>query len=220
MTGDLDFYQGYYGIESTSADQLARTWNLAPTDKAYVVRRKEGERRLVSMGWGLIPHWAEDSKQIHINARAESVADKPAFRRALALHRCLIPADGFYEWESPEAGRTPHWVFRADGHPMTFAGIWSAWRDPATEEWTRRFSIITTKARGVIEEIHHRMPVVLPDDRWEAWLDEGVDDPNAAASLIDTIDPDLIMEHQVSSQVNSVRNNHAGLREPFASTLF
>jgi putative SOS response-associated peptidase YedK len=123
------------------------------------------------MGWGLIPHWSKTPKSIQINARLETVATKPAFKRALSLHRCLIPADGFYEWEPKEQGRTPHWIFRADGHPMTFAGIWGAWKDPETGEWTRRFAIVTTKAEGIISEIHDRMPVALPEDLWEPWLD-------------------------------------------------
>ncbi|HLU31196.1 MAG TPA: SOS response-associated peptidase, partial [Acidimicrobiia bacterium] len=157
---------------------------------------------------------------IHINARLETVAEKPAFRRALGRHRCLIPADGFYEWEPKEKGRTPHWVYRADGHPMTFAGIWSAWKDPDTGGWVRRFSIITTAAEGVIRQIHDRMPVALPRESWEPWLDRDMDDPEAAVQLAQPIDPDLIMEHTVSSQVNSVRNNSPELVEPFSESLF
>lgn len=214
VTGDLDFYAGYYGIDDVATESVDRSWNVAPTDETYVVAQHEAQRKLGRMGWGLIPHWSKDSKSIHINARAETVATKPAFQRALALHRCLVPADGFYEWEPKEDGRTPHWVYRADGHPMTFAGIWGAWKDPSTGEWTRRFAIITTRSEGIISRIHDRMPVALPDDVWNAWLDRDLNDPEAVLSLLRPIDPDLIMEHAVSSRVNSVRNNGPDLVEP------
>lgn len=214
VSGDLDFYAGYYGIDDVATESVDASWNVAPTDETYVVAEHEDERKLGKMGWGLIPHWSKDAKSIHINARAESVATKPAFKRALSLHRCLVPADGFYEWEPKEEGRTPHWVYRADGHPMTFAGIWAAWKDPSTDEWNRRFAIITTRAEGTISHIHDRMPVALPDDVWDAWLDRDMDDPEAALGLLRPIDPDLMMEHAVSSQVNSVRNNGPDLVRP------
>jgi len=219
-TGDIDFYRDYYGIDEVATESLDQSWNVAPTDETYVVAEHDGKRRLGKMQWGLIPYWAKDAKTIHINARLETVAEKPAFRRALGRHRCLIPADGFYEWEPKEKGRTPHWVYRADGHPMTFAGIWSAWKDPDTGGWVRRFSIITTAAEGVIRQIHDRMPVALPRESWEPWLDRDMDDPEAAVQLAQPIDPDLIMEHTVSSQVNSVRNNSPELVEPFSESLF
>lgn len=220
VTGDVDFYARYYGIDDVATESIDQSWNVAPTDETYVVAEREGERRLDRMGWGLIPHWSDDARSIHINTRIETVATKPAFKRALAVHRCLVPADGFYEWEPTEEGRTPHWVFRADGHPMTFAGIWSAWKDPATGQWSRRFAIVTTKAEGPITRIHDRMPVALPDDVWEPWLDRTLDDPDAALALLRPIDPDLIMEHAVSSRVNSVRNNGPDLIEPHTDTLF
>ncbi len=220
MTGDLDFYRGYYAIDSVATDPLDPSWNLAPTDESYVMGERNGRRELTGMPWGLIPHWAENARTIHINARLETVATKPAFKRALSRHRCIVPADGFYEWEPPEKGRTPHWVHRADGHPMSFAAIWSAWQDPADGDWTRRFAIVTTRAEGIIARIHDRMPVMLADDAWGSWLDPAVEDPREALSLIRTVEPDLIMEHTVSSAVNSVRNNSPGLTDPFTETLF
>lgn len=213
-TGDLDFYGDYYGVAETTTDSIDPSWNVAPTDQSYVVAEHDGRRLLGRMGWGLIPHWAKDAKSIQINARAETVATSPAFKRAFSLHRCLIPADGFYEWEPKEQGRTPHWIYRADGFPMTFAGIWSGWKDPATDQWTRRFSILTTEAQGVISNIHDRMPVVLPEDVWEPWIDRELTDPEAALGLISVVDPDLIMEYAVTSRVNSVRNNGPELRDP------
>ncbi|MGA7270162.1 MAG: SOS response-associated peptidase [Acidimicrobiia bacterium] len=219
LTGDLDFYRDYYAIADGPSEPLAPSWNLAPTDRAYVVSPDPGGLTLTTMAWGLIPHWSSDTGTIHINARAETIATKPAFRSALARHRCLVPADGFYEWEPKEQGRTAHWIYRADGFPITFAGIWSAWKDPRGG-WERNFSIVTTASRGIIAPLHDRMPVMLPDDWWGAWLDPSVDDPQAALSLIRTMDPELLMEHRVSSRVNSVRNNGPELRDPVRETLF
>jgi putative SOS response-associated peptidase YedK len=219
LTGDLDFYRHYYGIEDTESETLPPNWNLAPTDRAYVVSPGEASRSLSTMSWGLIPPWSSDSRTIHINARAETIASKPAFRVALARHRCLVPADGFYEWEPKERGGTAHWIYRADGYPMTFAAIWSA-RNDVSEGWQRSFSIVTTSAEGTIASLHDRMPVMLPDDWWDAWLDPSIEDPEHAAGLIRTIDTDLLMEHPVSSRVNSVRNNGPELTEPARETLF
>ena len=213
ITGDLDFYAEYFGVDEVVTESLSKSWNVAPTDSVYVVAEREGTRQLGSMKWGLVPHWAKDTKSIHINARSETVATTAAFRDSFARKRCLIPADGFYEWEPPEDGRTPHWVYRADGHPMVFAGIWAARIDPETEEWERTCSILTTASEGVISSIHDRMPVALPRSHWDAWLDRELTDPEAARSLISPIDHDLLMEHQVSRQVNSVRNNGPALRE-------
>jgi len=186
-----------------------------------VVTEREGRRVLGSMRWGLVPHWAKDARSFHINARAETVATNPAFRDSFASKRCLIPADGFYEWEPPEKGRTPHWVYRADGYPMAFAGIWAARLDPDSGEWQRTCSILTTDAKGVVTPIHDRMPVSLHPEAWDGWLDRELTDRNAALSLIRSIDPEQIMEHPVSSKVNSVRNDGAELREKIApETLF
>jgi putative SOS response-associated peptidase YedK len=213
-TGDIDFYTRYYGVDDVTTESIDPSWNVAPTDESYVVADHEGHRLLGRMGWGLIPHWAKDAKSIHINARAETVATTPAFKRALSLHRCLIPADGFYEWEPKEQGRTPHWIYRADGFPMSLAGIWAGWKDPATEQWTRRFAIVTTKAAGVIASIHDRMPVILPEEKWGNWLDRDLTDPEMALGLLDPLDPELIMEYPVSSEVNNVRNNGSSLVSP------
>lgn len=213
-TGEIDFYAQYYGADEVATEAIDPSWNVAPTDETYVVAEHEEHRKLGRMGWGLIPHWAKDRKSIHINARAETVATTPAFKRALSVHRCLVPADGFYEWEPKEQGRTPHWVYRADGFPMTFAAIWSAWKDPATDQWTRRFAIVTTAAEGVIANIHDRMPVIMRQENWEGWLDRDLTDPVAAHALLQPVDPDLVMEYAVGSEVNNVRNNAASLLTP------
>lgn len=221
ITGDLDFYAEYFGVDEVLAEPLDKNWNVAPTDPVYVVAKRGGHRQLGSMGWGLIPHWAKDTRSIHINARSETVATTPAFRDSFARKRCLIPADGFYEWEAPEKGRTPHWVYRADGHPMVFAGLWASRQDPETGEWQRTCSIITKDAEGAISSIHDRMPVSLVPDVWESWLDRDLQDPEAALSLLQTIEADSIMEHAVSRKVNSVKNNTPDLHDKVEpETLF
>lgn len=214
MAADADDYAEFLAVDRLATESLAPNYNVAPTDPVYTVAEWSGERLLGSMRWGLIPHWSDDRKAIHINARSETVATAPAFRDSFARKRCLIPADGFYEWEPREAGRTPHWIYRADGYPMAFAGIWATWKDPASGELVRTCSIITTDAQGPITGFHHRMPVVLVPEVWDAWLDRELRDPNEAERLLQPIDPGLIHEHAVSSDVNSVRNNGPSLTEP------
>jgi putative SOS response-associated peptidase YedK len=221
ITGDVDFYAEYFGVDEVVTERLEPNWNVAPTDPVYVVAEHDGVRSLGSMRWGLVPHWAKDTRSIHINARSETVATTPAFRDSFAGRRCLIPADGFYEWEPAEEGRTPHWVYRADGYPMVFAGIWASRLDPETGEWRRTCSIITIDSQGTISRIHDRMPVALVPDVWDAWLDRDLNDPEAAVALLQPIDPETIMEHVVSRNVNSVKNNGPGLREKVdPETLF
>ena len=213
ITGDLDFYAEYFGVEEVLTDRLEPSWNVAPTDPVLVIAERDGVRSLGSMAWGLIPHWAKDTRSIHINARVETVATNAAFRESFSRRRCLIPADGFYEWEPKEDGRTPHWVYRADGHPMAFAGIWATRLDPETDTWHRTCSIITAAAEGTVSSIHDRMPVSLVPSVWDAWLDRDLRDPEAIAGLVQRLDPEEIMEHTVSSRVNSVKNNGPELRE-------
>lgn len=221
ITGDLDFYAEYFGVDDILTEPLPNSWNVAPTDTVYVIAEREGRRQLGSMKWGLVPHWSGDVKSIHINARSESVATSAAFRDSFARKRCLIPADGFYEWEPAERGRVPHWVYRGDGHPMVFAGIWASRQDPETGTWSRTCSILTTHAGGVISAIHDRMPVSLIPEVWDSWLDRDLTDSEAALALLRTIDPDTIMEHVVSRRVNSVKNNTGDLRDRVESeTLF
>ena len=221
ITGDLDFYAEYFGVDEVVTEPLAKSWNVAPTDQVYVIAERDGERQLGSMRWGLVPHWATDIKTIHINARAETVATTAAFRDSFARKRCLIPADGFYEWESPARGRTPHWVYRADGHPMVFAGIWATRLDPDTGEWHRTCSIVTTGAEGAVAEIHDRMPVLLNPVAWDPWLDRTLTDPETISGLLEPIESDDVMEHIVSRDVNSVRNNRPGLSDRIEpDTLF
>src|SRR3954469_16130380 len=167
-------------------EDLEPRWNVAPTLPVLVVAesRSSGKRRLGTMRWGLVPSWAKDISVGNrmINARAESVASKPAYKRALARRRCIIPADVFYEWKvvgetTTKSGRKkqlrqPYAIARADGRPLAFAGLWEIWHD------LRTCTIITTAANPKLAEIHPRMPVALPADGWDAWLDPANDDPD------------------------------------------
>jgi putative SOS response-associated peptidase YedK len=214
LGGDAADYAEYFGADRVVAEQLEPSYNVAPTDRVYTVAEWDHERLLGTMKWGFVPFWAKDAKSIQINARSESLTTTPMFRDAAARKRCIVPADGFYEWEPKDRGRAPHWVYRADGFPMGFAGVWSTWKNPETEELVRTCAIVTTKACGAIADIHERMPVALSPDTWDAWLDRKLTDPVQVEGLIVPLDPDLIMEHEVAPTVNSVRNNDASLTEP------
>jgi putative SOS response-associated peptidase YedK len=212
LAGDVDFYADYFGVDLIATDPLEPSWNVAPTDRVYVVVEREGLRTLEQMRWGFIPHWSAVGRNPHINARRETVATTPAFRDSLARKRCLIPADGFYEWEP--SGRRPHWLFRADGYPVGFAGIWSTWRQPSTGTLVRSCAIVTGPARGVVAPLHHRMPQALDPAAWGGWLDRSLTAGEQALAGLRTIGDDLWMARPVSTLVNSVRNNGPALQDP------
>ncbi len=198
----------YFQVERTVTEPLDISYNVAPTDPVYAVAEHEGERRLGRFRWGLIPHWAKDTKgPLNINARSESIATTPAFRDSFRRKRCILPATGFYEWEPKDRGRLPHYVTMADDRPMAFAGVWASWKDPMTEQWIRSCSIITTKANEALSDIHTRMPVILPQDTWDEWLDRSHEDLEGLQALLRPIDASAVKEHAVSTLVNSVRNN-------------
>ena len=213
LSGDVDFYAEYFGVDQVLTDPLDRSWNVAPTDPVYVVAEREEARNLATMRWGLIPHWAPNSKALNINARLETVATTPAFRDSFSKKRCLIPADGFYEWAPGPARPRPHWISRADGYPVGFAGVWSAWNNPIDGEWVRSCAILTTAATGVIAALHDRMPVALVPEVWESWLDRDLTEPEVVRTLVRPIAADLWIEREVSSKVNSVKNNGPELLE-------
>jgi putative SOS response-associated peptidase YedK len=212
LSGEVDFYADYFG--AVPGESLAPSWNVAPTDPVYVVAERDGIRRLETMRWGLIPSFSADPRSLHINARSETAAASPAFRASLARRRCLIPADGFYEWEPRDRGGGPHWIFRADGQPVGFAGLWAGWRPREGGDLVRTCAIITAPASGVVSAFHDRMPMAISHESWEPWLDRQFTDPEAAAGLLSPIDPELWMELPVSKRVNSVRNNGPDLQLP------
>ena len=209
-------YGEYLEADEIIRESLFPSWNVAPTDPVYAVRHRKGAIRLETMRWGLIPHWAPDLKTFHINARSETLAEKPLFRGGLARRRCLIPADGFYEWTARSKGHVPHWFYRADNHPLVFAGLWAVRRHPLSGEWLVSCAIITGASEGPISAVHHRMPVALPPDRWEPWLDPDLDDATTAQSLLVHPATRAWATHPVSSRVNSVAHNDPALIAPVA----
>jgi putative SOS response-associated peptidase YedK len=213
-------------------------YNVAPTVAVPAVFerrvRESGEvrRRLAPLVWGLVPSWAKDASigSRLINARLETVADKPAFRKAFSQRRCVLPADGFYEWYTPEGARPvgrssskikkqPFFIHRADGELLVMAGIYEIWRDPAKDReddsaWLRTCSVITTEATDAAGHIHDRMPMVITRDAMDAWLDPELTDPAAAFDLLAVTEAELLEAYPVSTAVNSVQNNDPSLLEP------
>ncbi|HKI86829.1 MAG TPA: SOS response-associated peptidase [Thermoanaerobaculia bacterium] len=190
-----------------AASPLPRRYNIAPTQESAVVRRgDEGARRLSPLRWGLIPSWAKDPAIGNrlINARAETAAEKPAFRDGFRHRRCLVVADGFYEWKKTPGGKQPFWFRRQSGEPFAFAGLWERWRSrehPDTEP-VETFTILTTSANATVEPVHARMPVLLSaEEDFAAWLDPATD-RNDLEQLLAPAAPDLLAAVPVSRWVN------------------
>lgn len=216
---DPSFYADAFGVETIRTDPLPVSYNVAPTDRVYAIAEDDGVRLLGSFRWGLIPWWAKDRKIAarNINARAETVASKPAFRESFAKRRCLIPADGFYEWKRLPKGKLPHYIYRADLKPLAFAGIWASWKDPESGERVRSCSIITGRPNEVVADIHDRMPAILPEESWPLWLDRGVEDGNEIEPLLQVYPESAMAQHAVSTLVNKVANNYPECVEPLAT---
>lgn len=210
-------------------DEPVLSFNLAPTDPVpAVVARVDAEgavvRKLVTPRWGLVPSWSKDASGAArlINARLESVSAKPAFRKAFASRRCLIPADGYYEWY-PQLGadgkvtKQPWFIHDATGEPFVMAGLYEFWRDPRPESatgWLTTCTIITTQAVDAVGHLHERMPVSVPKPHWATWLDPHITDPHVALGLLAAPAPERLAAHEVSRLVNSVRNDGPELVAP------
>lgn len=207
-----------FGLES--APELEPRYNVAPTQEAAVVRRQSprdaralerpedaGRRRLDLLRWGLIPHWANDPGigNRMINARSESVADKPSFRDSFRSRRCLVVADGYYEWRAEEDGKQPYRFRRPDGRPLAFAGLWDRWWQTPPQP-VDSFTILTAAAAPTVAPYHHRMPVLLPPESWETWLDPAVGDPAALQPLLGAAPPELTVD-RVGRAVNDPGND-------------
>jgi putative SOS response-associated peptidase YedK len=190
-------------------------YNVAPTQPIPIVRLTEGERHFALVRWGLIPAWVKDPKafSLILQARSDSVIDKPSFRNAMKRRRCLIPADGFYEWNEDSTPRRPYVVRPRDGGPVAFAGLWECWMGPNGEE-LETAAIITTDANRALHPIHHRMPVVVPPDAFDFWLDCAKVDALTAAALLVPAPDDLFEAYEISSAVNRVTNDTAALLQP------
>jgi putative SOS response-associated peptidase YedK len=212
----------YLHVDAIRTEALDPSWNVAPTDAVYAAaENREHQRLLGTYQWGLVPFWAKDAKggARMINARAETLTSK--FRRTFERRRCLLPADGFYEWEKLDDGKKQPWfIHRADGAPMVFAGLWEVWKpEGATEEDEplRTCSIITTAANELLAPIHDRMPLVLNPQDFDRWLDRDLTDVESLRDLLVPGDPRSLVRYEVSPAVNSVRNNSGDLVRPLNS---
>jgi putative SOS response-associated peptidase YedK len=211
-------------FELDALPALAPRYNIAPGQPVAAVRwsRSAGRRVLELRHWGLVPAWAEDPAIGNrlINARAETASERPSFRDPLRRRRCLIPADGFYEWQAAGAlakRKLPHWIGLARGGPFAMAGIWSRWRpkDELGAEPLYSCAILTTAANAAVAPLHDRMPVILPREAEARWLDPALDDDvDALLALLQPIAPDALASHPVSARVNSVKNDDASLLDP------
>jgi len=174
----------------------------------------DGKRQFALVRWGLLPSWVKDPKDftLVINARGESVMDKPAFSAAMKRRRCLVPADGFYEWKATGAGKQPFYVRAKSGAPLAFAGLWETWTGPNGEEMETA-AIVTTRANRTLAGIHERMPVVVPPEAFNMWLDCANIDDKTAASLIAPASDDLLEAYEVSTAVNRTANDDPKLIE-------
>ncbi|WP_375426479.1 SOS response-associated peptidase [uncultured Friedmanniella sp.] len=237
-----------FEVDDLFDDLPGPDYNVAPTVAVPAVferRLKEsGEvrRRLAPLVWGLVPSWAKDAKvgSRMINARVETVAEKSAYAKAFRARRCLLPAAGFYEWYSPPAGpsplaapapgkkaakpvKQPFYLHRTDGGPLVMAGIYEIWRDPSKERddesaWLRTCSVITTTATDAAGHIHDRMPMVVPRESIDRWLDPALTDPAQVLELLAVTEADALEAYAVSTAVNSVQNNDPSLLEPLAES--
>jgi putative SOS response-associated peptidase YedK len=200
--------------EINDADYRPR-YNIAPTDPHWIVRMQYEEREILPAKWGLVNTWAKDAKRAakQINARAETVASNSAFREAFAKRRCVVPADGFYEWTGAGSSRQPIWFHRPDGKLILFAGLYESW--PVTpDNWQRTFTIITTTPNAVTSPIHDRMPVILNGDAVDYWLDPREEDTESLKALLAPEPDDLLVKLSVSQRVNSVKNDDPGCLAP------
>jgi putative SOS response-associated peptidase YedK len=195
-------------------------YNVAPTQPIPIVRMVEGKRQFALVRWGLIPAWVRDPRgfSLLINARGESLGDKPAFRAALRYRRCLFPADGFYDWRREGEGARPYFVRLKAGGPMAFAGLWENWMGPHGEEMETA-AIVTTRANRMLAAIHPRMPVIVPPEAFDLWLDSARVDATTAAALIAPAPEDMLQVHEVSPAVNRAANDTPDLIEPVTTDV-
>ncbi len=222
----------FFGAD-VAVETLGENYNVAPTHDVYaVVASKDdpsGTPQLEAFHWGLIPSWAKDRKIASrmINARSETLAEKPAFKGLFKKKRLLIPMDGFYEWKAGSAGgpltakgkpaKKPMFIHRSDHEPMAVAGLWTAWKDAEAAgegepaPWLLSATVITTAANATMSPVHDRMPVLVPRSRWAEWLDPANDDVDTLSTMFDMAADESLVMHPVSTDVNSVRNNRSEL---------
>jgi putative SOS response-associated peptidase YedK len=222
LTRKKEILAEHFGIEPP--DNWQPRYNVAPTQDVPVIRQHPGEpRRLAStMRWGLIPFWSKDPSVGFkmINARSEGIADKPAFKEALRKRRCLIPADGFYEWQKSGGKKRPFCFTLADESPFAFAGLWERWKD-SEGKLVETCSIITTTPNRLTEDVHDRMPVILHPEDYDLWLDPGFQKTEDLCALLKPYEPEAMKRYEVSPRVGSVQFDDPECAAPLEpSTLF
>jgi putative SOS response-associated peptidase YedK len=201
----------YFEVQEPPEEVIPASWNVAPTDPVYAVVQRDA-RQLRILRWGLVPSWAKDPKigSRFINARMESVASTNAFRVAYAKRRCLVPADGYYEWKKEGTHKQPYFLTSVDREPLAMAGLYEHWKRP-DGTWLSTCAILTTSAADDLGEIHDRTPLLVPKDKWAHWLDPEVTAPDA---LLLPGTPGVLDAWPVSQDVGNVRNNDQHLVEP------
>jgi putative SOS response-associated peptidase YedK len=227
LFSDVGEIRRVFGIAPEQpAPNFAATWNAAPTQDLPIVLSDAaaGRRRLEILRWGLVPFWAKDPKIGYstFNAKAEGIAQKPAFREPFRRRRCLVPFDAFYEWKKDGKARTPYAIARADRTLLAMAGLWDVWRSSSREtagETVKSFTIITTAANALLAPLHERMPVILDPADWPLWLGEVAAEPACLQDLLRPCPPETLMVWPVSSRVGNVRNNDPALLEPLAQPV-
>ena len=206
----------YFGSVPWDDDWSPR-YNIAPTQPVPVIRQhpKEPIRQLSLMRWGLIPNWARDDSIATgtINAKSETAATKPAFRDPLKFRRCLIPADGFYEWKRTGSSKQPFCFEVSGGELFAFAGLWDGWKD-ASGTWIKTCSILTTTPNAVTSAIHDRMPVIVNRDSYDLWLDPGTQNVEAISELLKPYDARFMRSYPVSTRINHVTNDDEECSHP------
>jgi putative SOS response-associated peptidase YedK len=203
-------------VDADEGDAAPR-YNVAPTQPLTVVRQRPEEGRTVEqVRWGLIPSFADSAKDgaKRINARAETVATSPSFRSSFARRRCIVPSDGFYEWRRTGGPKQPFFLHPPEGAVLAMAGLWAVWKDPETGLWVPSAAVITTEANRLVGTIHDRMPVLLPREAWDDWLDPATDDRAYLLSLLEPAPDDVLGMVAVSTRVNNVRNDGPELIVP------
>jgi len=220
LTSNLDEVQGRFGFLSEFTDseffEHGPRYNIAPTQPVLTVTN-DGQRRGEVMRWGLVPFWAKDLKvgARMINAVGETIATKPAFRAAFKKRRCLVLADGFYEWKKEGKRRLPSYIYAKSGEPMAFAGLWETWKSPEGSV-IQSCTIITTSANSLIEPLHNRMPAILSNETQALWLDPLTEDPKVLEPLLIPAPAEVLTSHPVAETVNSVKNQGQELILPLS----
>ena len=219
LTADQDSFENRFSLTRFDLGWVP-SFNIAPTQEVLTVTNDGSENRPELMRWGLVPSWAKDPKigNRMINARSETLAEKPSFRTAFKRRRCLIPADGFYEWKREGKAKKPMLITVNPGDLFAFAGLWETWKQP-DDSWLLTCAIITTSANEFMKSIHDRMPVILPRESEASWLDPEEQDTAMLSELLLPYDSDRMEAYEVSTLVNSPRNNFPEVIEPVA-TLF